>query len=217
MMTEMKKCLKLCKYGYQFKTNIISGTLFFVLGLLFLFTTGEINVCLSGAYLFLGPTMMAQLMYNMLFSNLVASASLRKVVDRAFPDMVGAFAGLFAFGMTYVGLLVNPDLRTGTLADSGNVVIASAISIAVVTIYYSMCFKIFVAGTIFFFCTYLGAIVGCELLLERAATTGLLFGSVIGIIILVAGNVLSYVLRAALYKRALSPFAGGYSLRKAMK
>ena len=217
MMSDLKKCLKLCKYGYQFKTNIITGLFFLILGLLFLFLSSGFNVCLAAAYLLLGPSILVQVTYCMLFSDLLASSSLHRVVDGAFPNIVGIIASLFAFGMIYAGLLVNPKLRTGSLGDSGNIVIGAGLVIAVVIIFCGVSFKFFVTGTAVFTLMFIGAMAGCGILTEGPKTTDLLTGSIIGFLIVVAGNVLSCILRMAVYKCALSPHAGGNSLRKAMK
>lgn len=54
-------------------------------------------------------------------------------------------------------------------------------------------------------------------MVEAAKPTSLLMGSIIGILIVVAGNVLGCIIRAAVYKYSMDPLAGGNSLRKAMK
>ena len=54
-------------------------------------------------------------------------------------------------------------------------------------------------------------------MVEAAKPTSLLMGSIIGILIAVAGNVLGCIIRAAVYKYSMDPLAGGNSLRKAMK
>lgn len=217
MMTEMKKCLKLCKYGYQMKTNIIIGLIFLALGLVWLFINSGYNSLLGITYLLLVPLFAVQISCSMLFSNMILSSTMRKTLDRTFPNVVGVLASMFALGMTYVGLLVNPKMRMGTLADSGNMVIAAGIAIAGVMLYYGASFKFFVGGTIVFFIAYLGIMAGCGILVEAAKPTSLLMGSIIGILIVVAGNVLGCILRAAVYKYSMDPLAGGNSLRKAMK
>lgn len=217
MMTEMKKCLKLCKYAHQFKITIAAGVFFFVLGWIFLFTADGINVCLAVTYLMLGPFIVIQLMYNMLYGGIVASSPLHKSMDGSFPNMLGIVSSLFAYGMTYVGLLVNPDLQTGSLRESGNVVIAAGIAIAVVKVFDGMAYKFIVISSILFFFTFSTAMVVCTILIERTETIDLLTGSIVGLIIVAIGDAVSCLLRSVLYKCPLSPFAGGNSLRKAMK
>lgn len=217
MMTEIKKCLKICKYGFQLKTNIIAGIIFFVLGLVWLFTNSGFNSLLAICYLLLAPLYSVQILCSMLFSNMILSSAMRKTLDGAFPNLMGIVASVFAFGMTYVGLLVNPKMRMGTLADSGNMVIGAGIVIATVMIYFGVSFKFFVGGIVVFFIAYLGVMAGCGILVEAAKPTSLLMGSIIGILIVVAGNVLGCILRAAVYKYSMDPLAGGASLRKALK
>ena len=217
MMTVIKKCLKLCKYGYQLKTNIITGLIFLVLGLIWVFMNSGYNCLLGIYYLLLVPLFSVQVSYNLLFSNMTLSSSMRKTLDCALPNMMGVLASVFAFGMTYVGLLVNPKMRTGTMADSGNMMIASGIAIAAVMIYYGAAFKFFIAGMIVFFLVFIGILGTSGFLVEFAQPTSLLMGSIIGILIAVAGNVLGCIIRAAVYKYSMDPLAGGNSLRKAMK
>ena len=217
MMTEIKKSLKLLKYGYQIKTNLITGLIFLALGLVWLFTNSGYICILAICYFLLVPLFSVQVSCSMLFSNMILSSTMRKTLDGAFPNMLGALASVFAFGMTYVGLLVNPQMRTGTVADSGNMVITAGIVIAGVMLYYGFAFKFFVGGTVAFCIAYLVAGGGCAFLVEAAKPTSLLTGSIIGLLIAVAGNVLSCIIRAAVYKYSMDPLAGGNSLRKALK
>ena len=99
MMTEMKKCLKLCKYGYQMKTNIIIGLIFLALGLVWLFINSGYNSLLGITYLLLVPLFAVQISCSMLFSNMILSSTMRKTLDRTFPNVVGVLASIFALGM----------------------------------------------------------------------------------------------------------------------
>lgn len=217
MMSDLKKYLKLIKYGYQIKMNVVSALFFFVLALISLFTGRGFYVCLSASYFLLVPLFGVQISYSLMFSDMVLSSSVRKGLDQVLPNAIGIVSSVFALGMTYVGLLVNPKMRMGTLADSGNMVIAASIVIATVLIYYGASYKFFIGGTAVFFVMFLGVMAGCGILTEGSGTTGLLTGSIIGFLIVVAGNVLGCILRTAVYKYSMDPWAAGGSLRKAMK
>lgn len=217
MMTEIKKCLKICKYGFQLKTNIVAGLLFMALGLLMLFLGDGYSALLGIFYLALVPLYIAQISCSVLYSNMLLSSSLRKALDGSFPNVWGAVASAFAFVMTYVGLLVNPNMRTVSVAESGNNMIAAGIAIAAIMMYMGVVYKFFIGSIVVFSIITIGVMAGGCILLEMVQPTSLLVGSIIGLLIAVAGNVLGCILRAAVYKRSMDPLAGGASLRKALK
>ncbi len=221
MMSELKKSWKLIKYGYQFKINIALGVLFILLGVVFMLTSSannaDIGVLLGAVYLLLGPSMFAQTAQNMLFSQCVASSYQHRLLDGKFINIVMAVNCLLAYIVVMILLAINPFLQMGSFVNSGNVMISVAVTIALVMLCAGMAWKYFVVSTILVFISYFGCIIIHGLLLNVVPATNIFVGSILGLVILAVGNLLSILVRKALYKKPLSPLAGGSGLRKAMQ
>ncbi len=219
MISELKKSWKLIKYGYRFKANMACGVLFILLGVIILFSArvfDETAILSGSVYLLLGPCMYIQTTQCLLFSKYVASSFQHRMLDGSFVNVSIIINCLVAYVIGIVFLACNPSLQMGSFENSGNVMISVAIVIAAIIMYYSIATKYFVVSSILFILAFGGCITLHGLLLNVASSTNIFVGSVLGLVILAVGNLLSILLRKALYKKPFSPLAGG-RLRKAMQ
>lgn len=150
MITELKKSWKLLKYTYQFKTNMALALFFVVLGVIWFGIDGVSGLHLAAMYVYLGPVMLVQLTYNLLFANLVASSAKKKVLERAFPNVISIVSGLISFAFAVIYMIVYSNAHPTDEMSGGNMLIVVGLVMAVTIIYYSVAFKIFVVSTILF-------------------------------------------------------------------
>lgn len=218
MMKELKTSWKLLKYTYQFKTNVITALIFVVLGIFWLIANGPEGLLLSTIYFYLGPLMLIQLNINLLFSNLVSSSAQRKPLDWTFINVLGLISSLLSFVVPVLYLTIYSHKHPGEELGGGNMLVIVGLVLVVTIIYYSVAFKYFVVSTILFaVCFGLAYSCGMAFLVRSGVEISILMGSLTGFLLILIGNIVSMIIRKALYKLPNSPLAGGMSLRKAMQ
>lgn len=218
MMQELKKSWKLLKYTYQFKTNIAVAVFFMVLGIFWMPLNNPTGWHVAVIYFYIGPCMLVQLNYNLLYAGQVASSTQRKVLDTSFPNVIGLCSSLISYIITAVYIIVSGNLNPMDEISRGNVLVMAGVVMAVAIIYYGAAFKYFVVSTILFgICFGLVYACGMAFLKLSGVEISMISGGFIGLAIVVAANGLAVLMRRALYKLPSSPLAGGRSLRKAMQ
>lgn len=221
MMTEIKKSLKLIKYGYQAKLNIGLVVLFFILGVLMLILNDGFNVSLGAIYILLGPFMVIQVHYNLLHSNIIASSYQRRTLDGLVPNVVGAVSSLIVYAVLVVFIAIKNSMSSAEGVTYASILIVASLIIFVVIVYYGIAYKIFWVGTGLFVVAFLIAFAGgsgvMRVLEKQGVSIPFVVSALIGLGLIILGNVLSVLLRKALYKKPISPASGGVALRKAMQ
>lgn len=217
MITEWKKSLRLLKYTYQFKLNVALAIFFFVLGTIFVISNGPDGLYLATIYWYLGPLMLVQLIFNLLYAGQVAASVQRKALERTFPNIMGLVTSLLSYAGEIIYMAIYSKLYPMNELSAGNILVEVALAMVVTTIYYSVAFKWFVIATILFAIGFaLTHGIGRALLVYSDVEIGFLKGSLIGLAMVVAINILAALIRKAIYKYPYSPLASGRSLRKAM-
>lgn len=216
MMQDLKTSWKLLKYTYQFKMNIAVAILFMVLGAIWLLN-GPRGLYVAALYVYIGPCMLVQLTYNLLYANLVLTSTAKKALDETFPNVVSFVGSLIALVFAIVYMVVYSNARPEDEMSGGNMLVVIGLIMLVTIIYYSVAYKWFVVSTILFcFCLAVTLAFGMALFIYSGVEISLLQGSLIGLGIVIGANLLGALIRKALYKLPNSPLAGGRSLRKAM-
>lgn len=227
MMNEMKKVCKLIKYGYNFKMNMgfailftIFGVIFSVLGSMMSSENHMQPAVLSTLYMLLGPIMVIQLLYTLLFCDIVKSSpknyTLEVTAPNFFAAVIGILAYIFSIISAAIGIKVSPEL-----AESYNtVIISSGLLIAVCLLYFGVCYKYFVLGTIGFMVGFIVVYGGVSAAVFKIndsfpiATGNSIF---IGAVIVAVGILTSSIIRKLLYKKPISKLSAGAYLRKALQ
>lgn len=217
MMQDLKTSWKLLKYSFQFKTNIVAGIFFMVLGSIWLLLDGPKGLYVAALYVYVGPIMLVQLTYNLLFANMVATSSVKKALDGTFPNVVGLLGSLLGYAFAVVYMIIFSNIYPENEMSGGNMLVVIGLIMLVTIIYYSVAYKWFVVSTILFcFCLAVTLAFGMALFIYSGVEISLLQGTLIGLGIVVGANLLGVLIRKVLYKLPNSPLAGGRSLRKAM-
>ena len=216
MMQDLKTSWKLLKYTYQFKMNIAVAILFMVLGVIWLLN-GPRGLYVAALYVYIGPCMLVQLTYNLLYANMVATSTVKKALDGTFPNVVGLLGSLLGYAFAVVYMIIFSNIYPEDEMSGGNMLVVIGLIMLVTIIYYGVAYKWFVVSTILFgFCLAVTLAFGMALFIYSGMEISLLQGTLIGLGIVVGANILSVLIRKALYKLPNSPLAGGRSLRKAM-
>ncbi len=216
MMNELKTSWKLLKYTYQCKMNIAVAILFMVLGVIWLLN-GPRGLYVAALYVYIGPCMLVQLAYNLLYANMVTTSIVKKALDGTFPNVVGLIGSLAGYVFAVIYMTVYSNIYPEDEMSGGNMLVVIGLIMLVTIIYYSVAYKWFVVSTILFvFCLVVTLAFGMALFIYSGMEISLLQGSLIGLGIVIGANILGALIRKALYKLPNSPLAGGRSLRKAM-
>lgn len=217
-MAKIKTGLKLMKYGYGLKMNLFFGILFFVLGLIMCVTSRDEGGILGVLYVVLGPMMLVQITYSLMYANFVGASPKRKVLEITIPDFINTVIALLG----YIVVIVNANIRTAMDAEqTGNAVeamLVTGLTMAALLFCFGAAYKYFVLSMFFFFLVFMVIYSGGLAVMHRMdLNLGMLPASLICFGIIAIGLVLSGLLRRALYKRPFSSLACGANLRKAMQ
>lgn len=217
MMQDLKTSWKLLKYSFQFKMNIAVAIFFMVLGVMWLFLEGTRGLYIAALYVYIGPCMLVQLTYNLLYANMALVSPVKKALDGTFPNVVGLLGSLLGYALAVVYMIIFSNIYPENEMSGGNMLVVIGLIMLVTIIYYSVAYKWFVVSTILFcFCLAVTLAFGMALFIYSGVEISLLQGTLIGLGIVVGANLLGALIRKALYKLPNSPLAGGRSLRKAM-
>ncbi len=218
MLGELKKSFRLLKYTYNFRLNIAGAVIFLVLGIPMLLVDVESSI-LGGMYLLIAPYMLIQMLYSLVFGQMVAASPKKQFLEIQCVDILSGVINIVVYTLV-VWVVRGVHGGAGENIAALGMVIPFAAMIVIISVYYGACYKYMVAGTILFAFTYmvLYGIVMSELSQRLVERFQLNFGSayLIGMVLILMGNGISAWMRRCLYKKPYSPLSMG-SLRKALK
>lgn len=224
MFKDIKLGFKMVKYGIQSKQMIISGVVFFGLGLIFLITGNIMQPLIGMMYLMMCFSFFTQATTSLTLSSCIASSAVKKrlalkvpVVINGLGSLVGYLAGFIVLVLKYYVISPNSGVPTSEIST---VLIVAGILSLVVQIYMMIAYKVFfiISLMVFFVCffplyglmNYFTAKVG-ELNVSLGAAAG------IGIVVVLIGTVLTYFVGKALYRRPIDSWYYKRSIANATK
>ena len=227
MMNEMKKACKLIKYGFNLKMNVGFGIIFMIFGIIFSILGSMMSsanhmqpAMFSTMYMFLGPLMIVQVLYTLLYSKMAKSSPRNYTLEVTAPNIFSTIIGIFTYLVSiigaWIGMKVSPDLAEGYYS----VIINSGMLLVIMILYFGVCYKYFVLGTIGFVIGFLVIYRGLSgYIFEYGLPFKLNFvnSSLISGVIVAVGIILSCILRKLLYKKPVSKLSAGAYLKKAME
>lgn len=218
MMKKIRSGFKLILHGHGVKLNLIGGVLFWLLGGLMLWLPFEGMKLAAILYVMLGPLMLVQVAYTLLYSGIVAASPKRKLIEITIPDWVSVGAVVLSYVIVLISTVINEKTGMVSVQESLESMLHSAGAMALVLIYYGLAYKYYWLGIILFTVTFLAGHIGGIVFFELVdPPLTLLSTSLISLIIVTMGVVLSSLIRRGVYKKALSPMAVGSTLRKALQ
>ena len=213
MMCDWKTGLKMLRYAYQLKLNLLLAILFVVIGIGCL-CCGEKLIVLGGTWLMLGLVYMMQPMFNLVFAGSVAASAKRKSLSLYAPDVMVVLAGVITY-LVVAGIGWIKGYESADSLQLKQYMLASFVMMFLLLIYMGVAYHIFIAGSIIFaILVGFGSLLSCIMIQVFSLGLGQIY--VIGFVLIVAGIVLNCVVRRLLYRRPMSKLALGAALRKRM-
>ncbi len=224
MMSEWKRCIKLLKYSYGFKANLIGSIVMLVLGIWFSPGASRIGVrgyMMTSVFIFLSFMIMTQLKDNMSFSNMVMASDRKKFLEITFTDIYSIIGGIGSYLLHAFLVIFFANKKFFEETSIASVLMITGITIAIFVIYYGFCNKFFGLALIVSYITYFIVEVCSDIFFVNRigdlVKHNTLLGLVVGIFFVASGIVISMVLRRLLYRKATSIYIGSFGLRKAMQ
>lgn len=201
MIKNLKKGIKLLKYTYKLKSNIILGIIFFICGLTFLLESGLGSVSCSIYWMIVG-LMLTGICSHINASTIVQSSPLKKTLQISVPVALS----LCYYTMAYLVFLLFEALlwSVGGREKNPSALVFYGL-MAIVFMLYNSGYKMFELATVFFAVTFLALLWGGEHPI-RQMSAGLSPGiaGVIGLGEILVGALLQYCLALLTYRMPLS-------------
>lgn len=215
MMKSMKLGFKLLRYAWGIKTTLLSGGIFFLLGLLS-FTMSVQTWYLGGYLLMVLAVYPAQLLSSLTVSNLVQTSPWKKALQTSVPTALTAGAFALTYGGALIISLLRLNARPEMREDMVMILVLFAFEIFLIMTYCGIAYKTYVLGTALFIIVF---VIGSSVIQIGAALGAFrgvsVFGAACsGFAAMLLGSAVQYGLSLMLYKRALSKNAQYPGLRK---
>jgi hypothetical protein len=226
MMSQWKKSLKLIKYGYQFKTNVVCGVIFMLVGIFFLVMEDGQDMsfgCSVGVlYIVLAPWVMLQVLKGVLSCGIAAAAPKRRYMEIQMTDKCNFLIGTFSYVFLVMILGIKSFVVSNQVGELGVPALYGAATIMLMMIYVGIVYNFFAVGIILVTAGWIMISSGWigkfgRLLANQIGVQGDLPAPVcilLGLMMVWLGVALSGLLRRALYKKPVSKFANGAMMRK---
>lgn len=215
MMKSMKLGLKLLRYAWGIKTTLLSGGIFFLLGLLS-FTMSVQTWYLGGYLLMVLAVYPAQLLSSLTVSNLVQTSPWKKALQTSVPTALTAGAFALTYGGALIISLLRLNARPEMREDMVMILVLFTFEIFLIMTYCGIAYKTYVLGTALFIIVF---VIGSRVI-QIGAALGVFRGVSVfvaacsGFAAMLLGSAVQYGLSLMLYKRALSKNAQYPGLRK---
>lgn len=215
MMKSMKLGFKLLRYAWGIKTTLLSGGIFFLLGLLS-FTMSVQTWYLGGYLLMVLAVYPAQLLSSLTVSNLVQTSPWKKALQTSVPTALTAGAFALTYGGALIISLLRLNARPEMREDMVMILVLFAFEIFLIMTYCGIAYKTYVLGTALFIIVFVMGSSVIQIGAALGAFRGVsVFGAACsGFAAMLLGSAVQYGLSLMLYKRALSKNAQYPGLRK---
>lgn len=214
-MKSMKLGFKLLRYAWGIKTTLLSGGIFFLLGLLS-FTMSVQTWYLGGYLLMVLAVYPAQLLSSLTVSNLVQTSPWKKALQTSVPTALTAGAFALTYGGALIISLLRLNARPEMREDMVMILVLFAFEIFLIMTYCGIAYKTYVLGTALFIIVFVMGSSVIQIGAALGAFRGVsVFGAACsGFAAMLLGSAVQYGLSLMLYKRALSKNAQYPGLRK---
>lgn len=219
MMKELKRNLKLMKYGYSVKTNIICMVIVLLCGSVELLIPSADSWVLGSYFLTMAPVFLMQLIIFMLPCGIVGSSPNRRFIETKMMDIVQFVIAMGSYLLSLSIALVQIHNQPESEAAYAKAILAAGFLTPLLIIYFTTSYKMMFVSTVLFVISITAAFNGfriAERFMGMTFSFKLNTAIVMGFLFVLAGLVLSAVLRRLLYKKSISKAAMGWQLRKSI-
>ena len=219
MIKKIEKELKMIRYANGLKLSVVAIFIFLMVGILYQFSS---NMRLFGDY-FIAITAInaVQVVFSLNVSGLIASSAHKKSMQTVLPAMVCFGVSIITYLILGIKNLILYKAGSMDMQQLSGGMLYEAVLILVFMLYTAFCYKIFYIATagflIIFFATYIGmgAMNGTALyIFSLNLPVNLTFPA--GILIVIVGGILQYLIFRLLYKLPISKNSQYSSIRKCM-
>ncbi len=214
MIKRIEKELKMIRYANGLKISVVAIFIFLMVGILYQFSS---NMRLFGDY-FIAITAInaVQMVFSLNVSGLIASSAHKKSMQTVLPALV-------CFGISILTYLILEIYKAGRIdiQQLSGGMLYEGVLILVFMLYTAFCYKMFFIATagflVAFFATYIGmgAMNGTGLG-NFALNLPVSLSFMAGVLIVIAGGILQYLIFRLLYKLPISKNSQYSSIRKCM-
>ncbi len=217
MLKDITTTLRLMKYSHNRISYILLAVLFLLIGIVMI-SVAPTNVGSFVTFIALALLMPLQSIYDFLFSGFIKSSPLSRKMELSVCNIVASLIGLISYIVAIgysVFLVTSRGYSEATFVPN---IIFSGLAVASVLMYFSSCFKYFLASSILFGIFYLviSFTKNLDILVEHAHIT-IQQATLLGLLFTCIGIIISCIIRVLVYKKAISQKAIGSSLRKHMQ
>lgn len=216
MTGELKRGIKLIKYGFNLKSSILIAVLFFIMGIVISIMDPKVSL-LGGTYIMLGPLMSVQIVSTLICANSVAASSYKRVLEIWIPNLAAFLSIVFGYSfiivITVLKIHKTPLLETDGLRN----LVCMGMLACVLGIYMSTAYKSFFVSIFLFTIAFVSVYFSADILLKITQIhLTILSAALLGFGFILLGSVLSFMLSKAFYKKPISKYAVGGAFRKYM-
>lgn len=218
MMESIKMAVKLFRYGWAVKTNVLMALVFFLFGIVLALFSGETRGVMSSYMLLAVAGFPSQVVGSLNVANMVQASPWKRRMQTSVLALTNGICTLIMYllilGIKAVQIYVNPD----AVADIVFELLMIAVLLLIVMLYYGASFKMMYPATVLFLIIFIVVFSGGQMSYFMGAFAGVPLWVAVcsGFGAILAGTVLEYGLMRLLYKRPLSKAAQNARLRKYM-
>ena len=204
-MKDMINFLKLCKYSFKFKTNVIFLGVFFMIGLINEIVTKGTQY-LGGFYIVICSIYMFQFIMSLSMSDMIQSSGIGRRIQLDMPVKLNVFMSV----VLYTLLIIYRIIMTGMHPELSRDIAVSLFMIDVMFfllfIYTAFVYKYFLASVLVFCFTFVFVISGLNIInnLDLFNRLSLTDAIVIGYIVILIGAILQYLICRLLIRVPIS-------------
>lgn len=209
MIKEFLKAVKLIQYGLSLKTQLGFAGLFALIGIIMeVFTKGTNFIGIF--YIILAGMFLYQLVISVANSTLVQSSPYKRKIQIAFP--LAVMVPWIYLILTIMAIIHWNYAQASAEAyvTQCEMIMMLGVILLITLIYFGVCFKYFVAGTLFM----LVGIMGIMLFFEKPGTLfyemghrSFSFSVIMAYVFVTVGLIITYIISALLYKKPISRMA----------
>lgn len=232
MINNLKLGFKIMKYGHAAKLTYIASAVLLVIGIFFCILscivggmTGEHNLPLPGGYFMsLVAMFLLQMLSTVNAVNLVQTSPQKRRLQTSVPAAMSVTLMMAGYLFSAVILGITCLFHPEAIDSAAMQLIAAAILSGIVMVYYGACYKYFYTSTILFFIAFFFIYdfdfssnwVPAGILPADGTWAGWVLALVLGVVIILVGGFLQYLISLAVYKAPVSKMALGAKLRAEM-
>lgn len=204
-MKDMINFLKLCKYSFKFKTNVIFLGVFFVIGLINEIVTKGTQY-LGGFYIVICSIYMFQFIMSLSMSDMIQSSGIGRRIQLDMPVKLNVFMSVVLYTMLIIYRIIMTGMHPELSRDIAVSLLMIDIMFFILFIYTAFVYKYFIASVVIFCFTFVFVTSGLNIInnLDLFNRLSLTNAIVIGYIVIMIGAILQYLICKLLIRVPIS-------------